>query len=100
MACLMHDIGNPPFGHFGEEAINNWFTNNLHDSLPTTNNIKLKLNTELTRDISHFEGNAQAIRLIHKLLRLNLTYSQVAAIMKYTRCGTDINRIKTMIYTI
>lgn len=25
MACLMHDIGNPPFGHFGEAAINDWF---------------------------------------------------------------------------
>ena len=29
MACLMHDIGNPPFGHFGEAAINQWFNANL-----------------------------------------------------------------------
>lgn len=28
-ACLMHDIGNPPFGHFGESAINDWFTQQL-----------------------------------------------------------------------
>ncbi|SUI39185.1 Deoxyguanosinetriphosphate triphosphohydrolase [Serratia marcescens] len=45
MACLMHDIGNPPFGHFGESAINDWFAQRLdpascgsepgsHDSLP------------------------------------------------------------------
>lgn len=30
MACLMHDIGNPPFGHFGEAAINDWFRQRLH----------------------------------------------------------------------
>lgn len=29
MACLMHDIGNPPFGHFGEAAINDWFSRRL-----------------------------------------------------------------------
>lgn len=29
MACLMHDIGNPPFGHFGESAINDWFAQRL-----------------------------------------------------------------------
>jgi dGTPase len=29
MACLMHDIGNPPFGHFGEAAINDWFRQRL-----------------------------------------------------------------------
>ena len=31
MACLMHDIGNPPFGHFGEKAISDWFEENLKD---------------------------------------------------------------------
>lgn len=29
MSCLMHDVGNPPFGHFGEQAINDWFSKNL-----------------------------------------------------------------------
>ncbi|TBR44834.1 dGTPase [Marinomonas agarivorans] len=92
MACLMHDIGNPPFGHFGEAAINDWFTNQFNNLLPIVDskNTKLLIREELKRDISHFEGNAQAIRLVHKLLRLNLTYSQVAAILKYTRCGTDV----------
>ena len=98
MSCLLHDVGNPPFGHFGEQAINDWFEQNFESMLPTTKegnkeNDKdkdiLSINVELTRDICHFEGNAQAIRLIHSLLQLNLTYSQVAGILKYTRCGTD-----------
>lgn len=89
MACLMHDVGNPPFGHFGEQAINDWFNKNLTISAPTIDNRALSLSQELQRDICNFEGNAQAIRLIHTLLQLNLTYSQVAGILKYTRCGTD-----------
>jgi dGTPase len=90
MSCLMHDIGNPPFGHFGEQAINDWFNRNLIKSLPSTNGIKLSLDEPLNRDICNFEGNAQAVRLMHSLLRLNLTYSQVAGILKYTRCGTEV----------
>jgi dGTPase len=90
MSCLLHDVGNPPFGHFGEQAINDWFEQNFESMLPSTNDKKLSLNVELKRDICHFEGNAQAIRLIHSLLQLNLTYCQVAGILKYTRCGTDV----------
>jgi len=93
MSCLLHDVGNPPFGHFGEQSINDWFEQNFESMLPTTkeNNLDktLSLSAELKRDICHFEGNAQAIRLIHSLLKLNLTYSQVAGILKYTRCGTE-----------
>ncbi|PHI29662.1 dGTPase [Budvicia aquatica] len=96
MACLMHDIGNPPFGHFGEEAINNWFGKRLNDGAgelcryaclrleqhqPEINRLRLRI----CQDLSNFEGNAQAIRLVHTLLKLNLTYSQVACILKYTR---------------
>ncbi|MEH6712439.1 MAG: dGTPase [Paraglaciecola polaris] len=90
MACLMHDIGNPPFGHFGEQAINDWFNKNLSSSFPISAGQPLNLPAELQRDICNFEGNAQAIRLIHSLLQLNLTYTQVAGVLKYTRCGTDI----------
>ena len=88
MSCLMHDVGNPPFGHFGEEAIKNWFKQCLGSSVSSIDNQSL-LSSELTRDICNFEGNAQAIRLIQSLLRLNLTYSQVAGVLKYTRCGTE-----------
>ncbi len=89
MACLMHDIGNPPFGHFGEQAINDWFGRNLADCYPVVAGETLQLPDDLVRDICGFEGNAQAIRLVHSLLNLNLTFTQVAGILKYTRCGTE-----------
>ena len=89
MACLMHDIGNPPFGHFGEAAINNWFNANLASITPErcqiTNSSIGVIFKHLAQDICSFEGNAQGIRIIHSLLSLNLTYSQTAAILKYTR---------------
>ncbi|MDF7671427.1 dGTPase [Orbaceae bacterium ESL0721] len=112
MACLMHDIGNPPFGHFGEAAINQWFSARLlAESLPhnpllshhgLTQNLPATyygvlaeqhgdsayladLKQKMRYDLCHFEGNAQAIRLVHSILRLNLTYSQIAAILKYTK---------------
>lgn len=101
MACLMHDIGNPPFGHFGESAINDWFTRRLslagcdegkEDTCQITalrlisgdKNIN-SLRRKVRRDLCHFEGNAQGIRLVHSLLRMNLTWSQVGCILKYIR---------------
>ncbi|MDR0806757.1 MAG: dGTPase [Enterobacteriaceae bacterium] len=96
MACLMHDVGNPPFGHFGEAAINKWFSRRLNacaDDLCQYSCLRLvdgqtelnQLRLRICQDLSNFEGNAQAIRLVHTLLKLNLTYSQVACILKYTR---------------
>ncbi|MGM3175935.1 dGTPase [Dickeya lacustris] len=103
MACLMHDIGNPPFGHFGEAAINKWFRQRLMPecALPSAQGDPCQvpclrwdeqhdpalnaLRSQIRHDLSHFEGNAQAIRLVHSLLKLNLTYAQVACILKYTR---------------
>lgn len=102
MACLMHDIGNPPFGHFGESAINNWFDKLLDaayvrdaashgqdrcqvDCLRLRQDGGDDLRRRIRQDLSCFEGNAQAIRLVHTLLKLNLTYAQVGCILKYTR---------------
>jgi len=93
MSCLMHDIGNPAFGHFGEQAVNQWFEENLL-SLASTANSNSQLEhlfskrPELALELQQFEGNAQAIRLIHSLLNLNLSYSQAAGILKYTRPAT------------
>ncbi|MBO8136153.1 dGTPase [Dickeya fangzhongdai] len=103
MACLMHDIGNPPFGHFGEAAINNWFSQRLEPEgkppgasedpcqvaclrLDDEGDAELNaLRSRIRHDLSNFEGNAQAIRLVHSLLKLNLTYAQVGCILKYTK---------------
>lgn len=92
IACLLHDIGNPPFGHFGEYAISQWFTQYLasHSLLPANSSIEVAdFARILALDLSSFEGNAQAIRLIHSLLRFNLTYSQAACILKYTRAAYE-----------
>lgn len=86
MSCLMHDVGNPPFGHFGEQAINDWFSRNLTSlTLGEDDKPRIDLPPAVRQDLSNFEGNAQAIRLVHTLLALNLTYSQVSGIFKYTR---------------
>ncbi|MHA8115194.1 dGTPase [Kosakonia cowanii] len=103
MACLMHDIGNPPFGHFGEAAINDWFRQRLapDDALgePLAEDrcevmaLRLRegegtlnaLRSKVRHDLSHFEGNAQGIRMVHTLMRMNLTWAQVGCILKYTR---------------
>ncbi|WP_455426991.1 dGTPase [Dryocola sp. LX212] len=103
MACLMHDIGNPPFGHFGESAINDWFRQRLFPadagSQPRSDDrcrvdaLRLRegeeklneLRRNVRQDLCQFEGNAQGIRLVHSLLRMNLTWAQVGCILKYTR---------------
>jgi len=84
VACLLHDIGNPAFGHFGEEAINLWGSKELtkifNERFPNEAGC-----SKLIKDLSNFEGNAQALRLLHNLQSLNLTYTQLACLIKYTR---------------
>ncbi len=87
MACLTHDVGNPPFGHFGEEAFTAWLAEHAaacyrqacgEDPSPLWREVLLP-------DLINFEGNAQGLRVLHSLQELNLTYSQLAALLKYTR---------------
>ncbi|MFA7571344.1 MAG: dGTPase [Sulfurimonadaceae bacterium] len=88
MTSLIHDIGNPPFGHFAEETINKWLKINVLPKLATFKTATKEaedLKNLLAKDICNYDGNAQAIRIITKLQRLNLSYFQIIAVLKYTR---------------
>ena len=95
-AGLIHDIGNPPFGHFGEVAIREWFEENLPKL--TCHGIPADelLTPQMKADFYHFEGNAQAFRLVTKLHYLvdehgmNLTYALLNTIVKYPVSSTEI----------
>ncbi len=82
-ACLAHDMGNPPFGHSGEKAIATYFSEG--------NGQKYKplLSEEQWNDLTHYEGNANAFRLLTHQFKgrrkggFVMTYSTLASIVKY-----------------
>ncbi|MFO1350287.1 MAG: dNTP triphosphohydrolase [Gammaproteobacteria bacterium] len=87
-ACLVHDIGNPPFGHAGEDAIRLWFR-----SSATGKKIIADLDAEVRNDFLDFEGNAQGFRVVTKLQNpdnpggLQLTCAALGAFSKYPRAA-------------
>ena len=93
-ACLAHDLGNPPFGHSGERAISTFFSEGEGLSLRGLQSVGSCLTPEQWDDLTHFEGNANAFRLLTHQFEgrrrggFVLTYSTLASIVKYPFAST------------
>lgn len=83
-ASLAHDIGNPPFGHSGEESIRYWFNHS-----PVAAKLRSEMSTEEIADIVRYEGNAQGFRVLTRLEMpenrggMQLTCATLGAVAKY-----------------
>lgn len=84
-ACLAHDIGNPPFGHLGEQAIRYWAAQQTQSHNPAFQ----QLSTIEQADFQQFEGNAQGFRILSRLQQapqpggMQLTCATLGAFSKY-----------------
>jgi len=94
-ACLAHDIGNPPFGHAGEEVIKEWFKKN-------EKRIFLKqLKKSQILDFQHLDGNAQSFRIVTQLENnsfnggMRLTSATLGALIKYPYSSKNCQKNKT-----
>ena len=82
-ACLAHDMGNPPFGHSGEKAIQTFFAEGPGRELQS------QIDFRFWSDITHFDGNAYAFRLLTHRFKgrraggFVMTYATLASIVKY-----------------
>jgi dGTPase len=99
---LIHDLGNPPFGHSGEESMRTWFNDRkgklgvFFESCSRVDRAEFR--RQLEQDFLNFEGNAQTIRIVSKLqvladhYGLNLTAGTISASCKYTASSDQANR--------
>ncbi len=84
-ACLVHDIGNPPFGHSGEASIGAWFARKFHEN----SGIPAGIAPEHRAEFTAFEGNAQGFRITARLEMarreggMRLSYATLGAFAKY-----------------
>ncbi|WP_421764002.1 deoxyguanosinetriphosphate triphosphohydrolase [Ekhidna sp.] len=91
-ACLAHDLGNPPFGHSGEDSISSFFITNEKGLF-----FKDKVTDSEWKDLTTFEGNAQGLRILNGKGNggLKLTYATLGAFTKYplsSSCEKDTER--------
>ncbi len=102
-ACaLLHDVGNPPFGHAGERAIQDWFLRKLAEDaalaavfIDSTQTGTKPVYRPAAQDFLQFDGNAQMFRLATRLQvlsssnGLNLTFGTLSAACKYVVSASD-----------
>ena len=101
VACagLLHDTGNPPFGHYGEEVMRDWFRTKFRDPGFTFRgrSVGELLNEQMKADLENFEGNAQGLRIMAKCRLkehshdVNLTYAVMNTLIKYPNPSTDFD---------
>ncbi|WP_281203181.1 deoxyguanosinetriphosphate triphosphohydrolase [Cytobacillus kochii] len=96
VSCLVHDLGNPPFGHYGEDIIRKWFEDWFKsDAYKIIRGNFEELTEQQKYDFLFFEGNAQAIRILSKLQFLNdeyganFTLATLGTLMKYPWASND-----------
>ena len=97
-AGLVHDIGNPPFGHFGEESIRVFFRKLKTDATSKTGAAYQTLPPERQADFENFDGNVQGFRILKSLApnrhgdSFNLTFALLGTVVKYPFSSTDGNK--------
>ncbi len=100
IGCLVHDIGNPPFGHAGEFAIREWVA--AHSEIVFSS--EFKVSQETKDDLLMFEGNAQGFRLAArsdlKVGYMRLTFASLGAMIKYPWTSNDIRAKKPKKYNV